>query len=82
MTGLLRKAGLAGVIAATALTSAAPAEAQRHWRHRDRNGDAATGALIGGVIGLGLGAAVSLLTFLQGFGYGMVLVRHGQEHSA
>ena len=31
---------------------------------------------------LGLGAAVSLLTFLQGFGYGMVLVRHGEADAA
>lgn len=59
MTGLLKKTGLAAVLAATALTGAAPAEAQRYWRHRDRNGDAATGALIGGVIGLGLGAAIA-----------------------
>ncbi|WP_294197589.1 hypothetical protein [uncultured Sphingomonas sp.] len=39
--------------------SAAPAEAQRYWRHRDRGGDTAAGAIIGGVIGLGLGAAIA-----------------------
>lgn len=31
---------------------------------------------------LGLGAAVSLLTFIQGFGYGTVLVRHGKADAA
>ena len=55
----LKKAGLATVLAATTLTAAAPADAQRYWRHRDRGGDAATGAIIGGVIGLGLGAAIA-----------------------
>lgn len=55
----LKKAGLATVLAATTLTAAAPADAQRYWRHRDRGGDVATGAIIGGVIGLGLGAAIA-----------------------
>jgi len=59
MSGLWKKAGLATVLVATALTSAAPAQAQRYWRHRDRGGDTAAGALIGGVIGLGLGAAIA-----------------------
>lgn len=59
MSGYLKKAGLATVLAATTLTAAAPADAQRYWRHRDRGGDAAAGAIIGGVIGLGLGAAIA-----------------------
>ena len=60
MTNLLTKAGLGIALAATTLTVAAPAEAQR-WRgrHYDRGGNVATGALIGGVIGLGLGAAIA-----------------------
>ena len=60
MNGLLMKAGLGTAMAATALAAAAPADAQR-WRHRgyDRGGDVAAGALIGGVIGLGLGAAIA-----------------------
>ena len=59
MSGYLKKAGLATVLAATTLTAAAPAEAQRYWRGRDRGGDVATGAIIGGVVGLGLGAAIA-----------------------
>ncbi|ONF95456.1 hypothetical protein [Sphingomonas jeddahensis] len=60
MNGFLMKAGLGTAMAATALAAAAPADAQR-WRHRgyDRGGDVAAGALIGGVIGLGLGAAIA-----------------------
>ena len=60
MNGFLMKAGLGTAMAATALAAAAPAEAQR-WRGRgyDRGGDVAAGALIGGVIGLGLGAAIA-----------------------
>jgi hypothetical protein len=60
MNGLLMKAGLGTVIAVTTLAAAAPADAQR-WRGRgyDRGGDVAAGALIGGVIGLGLGAAIA-----------------------
>lgn len=60
MNGFLMKAGLGTAMAATALAAAAPADAQR-WRHRgyDRSGDVAAGALIGGVIGLGLGAAIA-----------------------
>lgn len=58
MNGVWKKAGLATVLAATTLTTVAPAEAQRYWR-RDRGGDVATGAIVGGVIGLGLGAAIA-----------------------
>ena len=59
MSGYRTKAGLATVLAATTLTAAAPADAQRYWRHRDRGGDVAAGAIIGGVVGLGLGAAIA-----------------------
>lgn len=62
MTGLMRKAGLGAVLAATVLTAAAPADAQR-WRgyrhHRGGGGDVAAGALLGGIVGLGLGAAIA-----------------------
>ena len=62
MVGMVKKAGLGFALAATALASAAPAEAQR-WggRHYDRRGggDAVAGAIIGGVLGLGIGAAIA-----------------------
>lgn len=64
MNSFLKKAGLGMALAATALTAAAPADAQRwggyrgHW-HRGGGGNAAAGALIGGAIGLGLGAAIA-----------------------
>ncbi len=57
MKAFLTKAGLGVALAATTLSVATPAEAQR-WR-RDRGGDVATGAIIGGVVGLGLGAAIA-----------------------
>lgn len=53
------KATLGLVAGATALTVAAPAEAQYRYRHHNRGGDVATGALIGGVAGLALGAAIA-----------------------
>ncbi|MEH3037855.1 MAG: hypothetical protein PGN23_15415 [Sphingomonas adhaesiva] len=58
MMGMGKKAVLGTALAASVLATAAPAEAQRYWR-RDRGGDAAAGAIIGGVIGLGLGAAIA-----------------------
>ena len=61
MTGLIKKAGLGIALAATAITAAAPADAQR-WRggrHYNRGGDAATGAILGGIVGLGVGAAIA-----------------------
>jgi hypothetical protein len=58
MVTLFKKAVVAGTLAATALTAAAPAEAQRYYR-RDRGGDVATGAIIGGIVGLGVGAAIA-----------------------
>lgn len=60
MNSLLKKAGLGVAMAATALTVAAPASAQRYgYRHYDRGGDAAGAAIVGGIIGLGLGAAIA-----------------------
>lgn len=61
MTGMFKKTVLGGVLAATALTAAAPADAQRYrggYRHRG-GGDAAAGAIIGGIVGLGIGAAIA-----------------------
>jgi hypothetical protein len=61
MTNLLKKAGLGVALAATALTVSPPAEAQRYggYRHYDRGGDAAGAAIVGGIIGLGLGAVIA-----------------------
>lgn len=63
MNGMLKKIGLGAVLAATALGAAAPAEAQRHWGHGGyyghRGGDEAGAALLGGIVGLGLGAAIA-----------------------
>src|SRR3546814_14774478 len=60
MQSCLKKAGLAVALGATALTVAAPAEAQR-WHHNRHHGgdDAAAAALVGGIIGLGIGAAIA-----------------------
>ena len=63
MNGFLKKAGLGVALAATALTAAAPADAQR-WGGRYRpyyhhGGEGAAGALVGGIIGLGIGAAIA-----------------------
>ena len=60
MNRIMAKAGLGVALAATVLATATPAEAQyrRYW-HRDRGGDAAAAALIGGVVGLGVGAAIA-----------------------
>ena len=58
MAYLIKKMVLGATLAATTLTVAAPAEAQRYRRY-NRGGDVATGALIGGVVGLGIGAAIA-----------------------
>ncbi len=61
MNGLMKKAGLGIALAATALTAAAPADAQRwggYYGHR-RGGDATASALLGGIVGLGIGAAIA-----------------------
>lgn len=60
MYGLMKKAGLGIALTATTLSVAAPANAQRYYRHYgNRGGDTAAAAIIGGVIGLGLGAAIA-----------------------
>lgn len=60
MKTVWKKAGLGIALAATALTAAAPAEAQRWGGYRHRGGgDVAAGALLGGIVGLGIGAAVA-----------------------
>ncbi|WP_293874127.1 hypothetical protein [Sphingomonas sp. UBA978] len=61
MNAFMKKAGLGIALAATALTAAAPAEAQRWggYRHHRGGGDVAAGALLGGLVGLGIGAAVA-----------------------
>jgi hypothetical protein len=58
MTGMLKKMGLGAVLTATVL-SAVPADAQR-WRgrHHDR-GDATGAAIVGGIAGLAIGAAIA-----------------------
>ncbi|HEX8555686.1 MAG TPA: hypothetical protein VF695_13345 [Sphingomonas sp.] len=60
MNGLMKKAGLGVALAVTTLSVAAPADAQR-WRRYDRNrgGDVAAGAILGGIVGLGVGAAIA-----------------------
>jgi hypothetical protein len=58
MVGLGKKLVLGSALAASTLVAVSPAEAQR-WRGRNRGGDVATGAIIGGIVGLGLGAAIA-----------------------
>ena len=63
MNGLLTKAGMGIALAATAITAAAPADAQRWGGYRGyrghRGGDTAAAAILGGVVGLGVGAAIA-----------------------
>lgn len=61
MNSMLKKAGLGVALAATALTTAIPAEAQRwHDGHRGghRGGDAGP-AIVAGIAGLAIGAALA-----------------------
>lgn len=53
---LFKKATLATVLAATALTAASPAMARPYDRHRSDNAGA---AIAGGIIGLALGAIIA-----------------------
>ena len=58
MTQFLTKAVLGTTLAATALTAALPADAQRYrggYRHRDNSG----GVIIAGIAGLAIGAAIA-----------------------
>lgn len=61
MNGWMKKVGLGMTLAATALSVAAPADAQRYRRYggRGHGGDVAAGALLGGILGLGVGAAIA-----------------------
>ena len=63
MNSFLKKAGLGAALAATALTAAVPAEAQRWHGGRGgwhgRGGNAAGAAVLGGILGLGVGAAIA-----------------------
>ena len=64
MNGLIKKAGLGIALAATALTTAVPADAQRYGRggygyRGHRGGDAVGAAVLGGILGLGVGAAIA-----------------------
>lgn len=63
MNSLWKKIGLAAALGATALTAAAPAEAQRWgggWGHRYYGHDDGTGtAIVAGIAGLAVGAAIA-----------------------
>jgi hypothetical protein len=59
MTGLIKKAVLGGALAVSTLAAVAPAEAQYYRDRHHRGGDAAGAAIVGGIIGLGLGAAIA-----------------------
>jgi hypothetical protein len=58
MTSLVKKAVLGTALAASTLVAVAPAEAQYRRYHRGR-GDATGAAILGGIIGLGVGAAIA-----------------------
>ncbi|MFA5990173.1 MAG: hypothetical protein WC803_11300 [Sphingomonas sp.] len=58
MKSLLKKAGLGVAVAATTLMATAPAQAEDyHGRHR--GGDATGAAIVAGVAGLAIGAAIA-----------------------
>jgi hypothetical protein len=59
MANVMTKAVLGVTLAATALTAAAPADAQRYRRYNRGGGDVAAGAVLGGIVGLGIGAAIA-----------------------
>ena len=74
MNGFLKRAGLSAALAATALTAAAPADA-RGWGggyrgHGYRGGNAGAAALVGGIVGLGIGAAIASNGRPGYYGYG------------
>lgn len=59
MTGIFKKSVLAATLAATALVSAAPAQADPYRGRRHNNGDAVGAAVLGGIIGLAIGVIAS-----------------------
>jgi hypothetical protein len=56
MNTFVKKAGLGVALAATALTTALPADAQRYRRHHD---DGTGTAIVAGIAGLAIGAALA-----------------------
>ncbi|WP_033922286.1 hypothetical protein [Sphingomonas sp. 37zxx] len=56
---IITRATIGLVAGATTLAAAAPAQAQRYYDDRPRGGDVATAAIIGGVAGLAIGAAIA-----------------------
>ena len=58
MTGMLKKIGMGTVLAATVL-SAVPADAQRYRGYRHHGGDTTGAAIVGGIAGLAIGAAIA-----------------------
>ena len=84
MTGIVTKIGMGAALVASALTVSAPADAQRyrggwhgggyhggwHGGYRGR-GNVAGAALVGGIVGLGVGAAIAGGgPYYGGYGYG------------
>lgn len=59
MTNIITKTVLGAALAATALVSATPASAHDYYGERERGSDTAGAAIVGGVIGLALGALVA-----------------------
>ena len=59
MTSIITKTALGAALAATALVSATPASAHDYYGERERGGDTAGAAIVGGVIGLALGAIIA-----------------------
>ncbi|MFA6117012.1 MAG: hypothetical protein WC729_23640 [Sphingomonas sp.] len=57
MNTLVKKAGLGVALAATALTTALPADAQRYRRYRHDDGTGT--AIVAGIAGLAIGAAIA-----------------------
>lgn len=59
MSTLLRNGVMGLAAVASVAVVAAPADAQRYRHHRDRGGDRAAAAIVGGIVGVGLGAAIA-----------------------
>ena len=59
MTSIFTKTALGAALAATALVSATPASAHDYYGEREHGGDTAGAAIVGGVIGLALGAIIA-----------------------
>lgn len=60
MKTFLKKAGLGVALGATAIgLTAAPAQAQRYHRYHHHHGNSTGAALLGGLVGLGIGAAIA-----------------------